>query len=91
MSRPADPGLLAGRPACGGRRPTTPRSALDLWTSPSDRREPCGPCGQPLDNARARCPPPDHTFASLAHEIHRTNNRILITTEKTGNDQSGSM
>ena len=31
------------------------------------------------------------TFASLAHEIHRTNNRILIKTQKTRNDQSGSM
>ncbi len=26
---------------------------MDLWTSPSDRREPCGPCGQPLGNAKA--------------------------------------
>ena len=24
---------------------------MDLWTSPTDRREPCGPCGQPVDNA----------------------------------------
>ena len=91
MSRPADPGLLAGRSArsaCGGRRAS---SAMNLWTSPSDRREPCGPCGQPPDNAKARCPPPDHTFASLAHQIHSTNNRILIKTEKTRNDQSGSM
>ena len=22
---------------------------MDLWTSPTDRREPCGPCGQPVD------------------------------------------
>ena len=27
--------------------------AVDLWTSPTDRREPCGPCGQPLGNAPA--------------------------------------
>ena len=26
---------------------------MDLWTSPTDRREPCGPCGQPVDNADA--------------------------------------
>ena len=37
---------------------------MDLWTSPTDRREPCGPCGQPVDNADAlptACP---HSRAS---------------------------
>ena len=37
---------------------------MDLWTSPTDRREPCGPCGQPVDNADAlptACP---HSGAS---------------------------
>ena len=29
--------------------------AVDLWTSPADRRAPFGPCGQPVDN-RARPP-----------------------------------
>ena len=41
---------------------------MDLWTSPSDRPTPCGPCGQPVDNAPgARCPPPAHTRGPLAH------------------------
>ena len=65
--------------------------AMDLWTSPSDRREPCGPCGQPVGNAKARCPPPDHTFAPLAHEIHRTDNRIFMKKKKTTTVDSGSM
>ncbi len=41
----------------------TPRP-VDLWTSPADRREPFGPCGQPVDNADAlptACP---HSRAS---------------------------
>ena len=25
---------------------------MDLWTSPADRPEPFGPCGQPMDNVR---------------------------------------
>ena len=57
----------AGRCAAGGdiRRPNRP---VDLWTSPSDRPTPCGPCGQPVDNAPgARCPPPAHTRGPLAH------------------------
>ena len=41
---------------------------MDLWTSPSDRPAPCGPCGQPVGNAPgARCPPPAHTRGPLAH------------------------
>ena len=64
---------------------------MDLWTSPSDRREPYGPWGQPVDNAQARCPPPDPTFAPLAHEIHRINNRISMKKEKTKTVQSGSI
>ena len=27
---------------------------MELWTSPSDRPTPCGPCGQPVDNAPRR-------------------------------------
>lgn len=26
--------------------------AMDLWTSPAERPEPFGPCGQPMDNVR---------------------------------------
>ena len=47
------------------------RSPVELWTSPADRREPCGPCGQPVDNAYAlptACP---HSRASRP-QSHRT-------------------
>ena len=30
------------------------RYAVDLWTSPADRRAPFGACGQPVDNALGR-------------------------------------
>ena len=41
-----------------------PKSPVKLWTGPSDRRAPCGPWGQPVDNAGAlptACP---HSRAS---------------------------
>ena len=42
----------------GGRRmraaASAGRRAVDLWTSPADRRAPFGACGQPVDNALGR-------------------------------------
>ena len=29
------------------------KRSVELWTSPSDRREPYGPCGRPVDHADA--------------------------------------
>ena len=52
------------------------RGPVELWTSPADRREPYGPCGQPLDNADAlptACP---HSRASRP-QSHRTNERLF--------------
>ena len=44
-------------------------STVEMWMSPADRRAPFGTCGQSLDNAlEARCPPPAHTRAPLAHK-----------------------
>ena len=54
-------------------------SPVGLWTSPADRREPCGPCGQPLDNARAlptACP---HSRASRP-QSHRTDCKLFQRT-----------
>ena len=63
--------LRRGRPG-RGRAERDGRDPVDLWTSPSGRREPSGPCGQPVDNA-GRCPPPAPTLTPLAHESHRIN------------------
>ena len=41
---------------------------MDLWTSPSDRREPCGPCGRDRGQ-RIR------VAHRLAHKLHRTNHQ----------------
>ncbi|MCZ0951510.1 MAG: hypothetical protein OXJ56_02910, partial [Rhodospirillaceae bacterium] len=47
----------SGPPAYDRARPganLVPRGRpVDLWTSPADRPAPCGPWGQPLDNADA--------------------------------------
>ena len=51
-------------PRASHRAPAHTSRPVDLWTSPTDRREPCGPCGQPVDNAHAlptACP---HSRAS---------------------------
>lgn len=59
---------------------------VDLWTRLTDRPEPCGTCGQPMDRAahrpsgrRAqsrRGPPVAHPRGPLAHQAHRHNNRL---------------
>ena len=40
------------------------RRPVDLWTSPSDRLAPCGPWGQPVDNAPALTTACPHSRAS---------------------------
>ena len=42
----------------------TPESPVKLWTGPSDRRAPCGPCGRPVDNAVALPTARPHSRAS---------------------------
>ena len=50
-------------------------SPMDLWTSPEDRREPCGPYGQVRGQRLRVAHRAAHTLAPLAHKLHRTNNR----------------
>jgi len=72
-ARPPPSPPNAPRPAADRHAGNAPRlasarpEAVDLWTSPSERRASCGTHGQPVDNARTRCPPPAHTRAPLAH------------------------
>ena len=59
----APSGASGTAPRSRSRDPRAHRP-VNLWTSPTDRREPCGPCGQPVDNASAlptACP---HSRAS---------------------------
>ena len=69
-NQPTDIRVIHRRPSAARdlilpcRRTETTCAPVDLWTSPSDRHAPCGPCGQPLDNAGAlpsACP---HSRAS---------------------------
>ena len=56
-----------GSPAEGG-------SPVDLWTSPADRREPFGTCGQDRGQRWRVAHRLARTLAPLAHNVHRTIN-----------------
>ena len=60
------------------------RRAVDLWTSPADRRAPFGACGQPVDNALGRVAI-DRAFPPrVAHRLP-TLARLSPTTPQLGN------
>ena len=44
---------------------------VDLWTSPADRRAPCGPCGQDRGQRGRVAHRLAHTLAPLAHKLPR--------------------
>ena len=46
---------------------------VDLWTSPADRREPRGPCGQDRGQRGRVAHRLAHTLAPLAHKLPRNN------------------
>ena len=50
-------------------------SPVDLWTSPSDRREPFGPCGRDRGQRIRVAHRLAHTLAPLVHKLHRTNHQ----------------
>jgi hypothetical protein len=66
VKRPGAPTVQSLMPRCGDHCPSARCSTdakfgtcrmihprpVDLWTSPADRPEPFGPCGQPMDNIR---------------------------------------
>ena len=85
MSGLPDIGRVAGRSA----RVERPM----LWICGRVLRTGANPAGR-VDSPWAtprRCPPPDHTFAPLAHELHSINHKISMKQEKTKTVQSGSI
>lgn len=50
---------------------------MDLWTSPTDRHEPFGPCGQARGQRLRVDHRLDHTLAPLAHKLHRTDHNFF--------------
>ena len=71
-------GALRGEPVAAS--PKTPVMGeggrpVDLWTSPSDRREPYGPCGRDRGQRIRVAHRLAHPLAPLAHKLHRTNHQ----------------
>ena len=74
--------------------PRARAAAVNLWTSPADRRAPIGACGQPVDNALGRvvidrafrralptgCP---HSRTSRP-QPHRFSNKIFFSKKREG-------
>ena len=57
---------------------------VDLWTSPSERRAPCGAWGTPVDNAEALPTAGPHSHASRPQAPQDRQQRIFDDEEKTG-------
>ena len=67
---PTAPGTT-GAPERAGLAERRGGSPVDLWTSPADRREPCGSCGQDRGQRGRVAHRLAHTLAPLAHKLPR--------------------